>query len=367
MNTKQNYKRVLLLLNWYLPRLHRGIIDYAREHNWFLDFAHIGYFREIICSWHGDAVITDFDCGLEELKKRHIRIASCTSGESVARYADCIVCADEQEIGKIAINYFLHKGFQNFAICSSKYRRKVFTEILEKTNLCVEVIKLGDLISGNISEVKQQLLSLKRPCALLGENDWIASRIFHLATEAGLRIPDDLAILGVGNDELTCGSTFVPLSSVDTRLYERGQRLAEALDRILDGGPTGEVIHVAPATLVVERQSSALYAVEDREMRKIIHYLTANAGTPLRITDLAKHFHRSESALYRMFMKKIGLSPKQLLLNIRLDLARRLLLDTDQKIFAIAEESGFSTLSAFYEVFRQTYGVPPEQWRKNHR
>lgn len=364
---EKQHKRVLLLLNFYDPRLHRGIVDYARMHPWDLETAYPRFLKESARNWRGDAIITDMEYNLLQLKKIGVKIAVPT--EALAEHADCIVCPDEVRIGVIAAEYFIHKGFSHFASCSGTLRGRAFQTRLKQSGYsAIPIVETYPYITRKkMKNSTARLVDLPRPCAIFCENDKEAGHVVNLALEAGLRVPEDLSVLGVGNDDLLCNSTAVSLSSVETRLYERGFRLAEALDRILDGRENKIIQRLEPTQKVIERKSTGLYAIEQPQLREMIQWLTVHAATPVQIADLAAQFHLSVSAVYRTFMNHLGISPKKLLLDARMDIARRLLLDTDDKISSIAEEAGFPTAASFFAAFHKVHSSTPQVWRKLNR
>lgn len=229
----KQHKRILLLLNFYYPRLHRGIMDYARTHQWDIETPYPRYLEESARNWRGDAIITDMDYYLPQLRKRGVRIA--VPAETLAEKADCTVCSDEEKIGSIAADYFLHKGFSHFAFCSGTARGKAFQEKLRRHGYsAIPIAGTYPYMTEKRLRNRMELLKkLPRPCAIFCENDRESGHVVNLALDAGLRVPEDLSVLGVGNDDLLCNSSAISLSSVETRLYERGLRLAEALDRVL--------------------------------------------------------------------------------------------------------------------------------------
>ena len=363
----KSYKRVLLLLSIYMPRLHRGIVDYARAHDWNLEVAYSGYLKESARSWKGDGVITDCAYYLEQLRKRGVRIASLIA--PLAGKADCTVCPDDQKIGELAAEYFRHKGFLNFACTAATPRGNAFKERLQRYGHSVHMIptRFPCSTESSLQRSLKRLRALPHPCALFCENDRDANLMLNLAQNIELLIPSEISILGVGNDDLLCNSKRISLSSVETRLYERGLRIAEELDRVLDGYPQQEILRIAPSKTVIERMSSGSYAVNHPVLCDMIQWLTARAATPVQISDLADAFHLSVSAVYRTFMNHLGISPKKLLLEARMDIAHRLLLDTDEKISSVSEEAGFPTSAAFFETFRRLHSCTPEAWRKGNR
>lgn len=180
-------------------------------------------------------------------------------------------------------------------------------------------------------------------------------------------MPDGIAVVGVGNEELICTTSSPPLSSIETRLYLRGLRAAEELDRVMEGAPPrDEPILVEPGQ-VVERASSDFFAVGDRQLRKMLEYLRKHAASPVQVAGLARRFRMSESKIYRLFRSGIGLSPKEFLTDVRLNLARTRLVDSDDTIVTVAAECGFPSPGALFELFRARCGQTPADWREANR
>ena len=213
----------------------------------------------------------------------------------------------------------------------------------------------------------ERLAQLPAPCALFCNNDWESVSALNAADLAGIPVPDGIAVVGVGNEELICTTSSPPLSSIETRLYLRGLRAAEELDRVMEGAPPrDEPILVEPGQ-VVERASSDFFAVGDRQLRKMLEYLRKHAASPVQVAGLARRFRMSESKIYRLFRSGIGLSPKEFLTDVRLNLARTRLVDSDDTIVTVAAECGFPSPGALFELFRARYGQTPADWREANR
>ena len=212
------------------------------------------------------------------------------------------------------------------------------------------------------------LKALPAPCALFCENDWDAADAVNAAIWNGLRIPSSLAILGGGNNALVCNAPAIPISSVDFRYYELGQRVAEEMDRILDGEKIDpEPLHFPPSPLVVERRSTDFFAVSNLKLTKILELLRRNAERKISLHEVAKQFALSDSALYKLCVRNLGISPKEFLLEQRLSRVRELLLSTRQTMEEIAENCGFPTPGAMFSAFRKTFQMSPGEWRRNNK
>lgn len=363
----KGHKTVMLALGWRIETLVRGIADYAREHRWHLVFQNGGDFERDLRNWRGDGLI----CALPE------EILSCRSWENTAivslitlrnfPFPYRMIREDDYAVGGIAAEYFLKRGYRNFAAYSISRRCEGFRETLEKHG-CTCICS-GTMFNRDQQELARWLKALPAPCALFCENDWDAADAVNAAIWNGLRIPSSLAILGGGNNALVCNAPAIPISSVDFRYYELGQRVAEEMDRILDGEKIDpEPLHFPPSPLVVERRSTDFFAVSNLKLTKILELLRRNAERKISLHEVAKQFALSDSALYKLCVRNLGISPKEFLLEQRLSRVRELLLSTRrQTMEEIAENCGFPTPGAMFSAFRKTFHMSPGEWRRNNK
>ncbi len=359
-------KTVLCALNYYTLREMRGIIDYAGTAGWHLEIPEALYLKETLRRWTGDGIITDIPLE-RRYKTQGIKTVSILR-YNTGQYADCFVLPDNRELGRKAAEYFLRHGYRNFVVCSEPLGRDHGFE--QEINLHGhQVVRVGPFTQAGtpFKEFEGVFEKIKCPCGVFCNNDLVAVRFLNAALAHGLRVPEDVAVLGVGNEELYCRATNPPLSSINSRLYERGRRAALELDRLFQGGPaTAEPILIAPAD-VIERGSTNFYAVDNSQVREMINYVLANAAGPLNISDLSGLFYKTESAIYRCFLKALGVTPKDFLTEVRLTLARNRLIETNDKLTVIAEECGFPNDGAMYAAFRKHCGQTPLEWRSRNR
>jgi LacI family transcriptional regulator len=368
-------KTVLLALAWHLERLMQGVVDYAKVHDWHLVIHRGGDFKKVLYRWRGEGIITSFwNAYTEEdteriLTARNMKTTKLISLVPVKNSCDScrIVREDDYAIGKLAADYFVNCGHRNFAAYSDSLRMIGFCDQLYSRDInfhCYAPNRSGE----DESQLTDWLRALPKPCAIFCENDWDAAELINTAIWAKLTIPDELAILGVGNDALICQATPISLSSIDSRLYELGKTAAAELDEFIDGKESPEnVLLLKPNSLVVERQSTHFYAVENPVLRKMINYFRKNATSHVSITDVARKFHISESAFYKLFVRNLEISPKQFLLEQRLRIACDFLLNNSAcTMDEIAWQSGFPTACAMFSAFQKRFGTSPGNWRKNN-
>lgn len=368
---KRHAKTVLFAKNFYLQQELRGIVDYAREHGWQLEMPQMFSLRSHIRNWRGDGYLTDTGSGVEPLHDAGVRVVGLSLDPVLKRFADGIVAPDNLRIGVVAAEYFLRRGHRNFAVCTDCYGRdRAFEERIAQDGFRAVRLSMPRYFRSpqTIDLLAGKLVRLPRPCAVFCNNDWEAAAIFNAAALARRKVPEEIALIGVGNEELLCTATEPRLSSVETRLYERGFFAARMLDRMMEEGPPvkPEQLLIAPAG-VIERGSSNGFAVADIRLRRLLNLLEKNAARPVRIADLARRCHFGESTFYRRCVSALGVSPKRLLVELRLGLACSRLLDSDDTIAVIAEECGFPSSGALFEQFRQCYGCTPAEWRAGRK
>src|SRR5262249_29800449 len=157
----------------------------------------------------------------------------------------------------------------------------------------------------------------------------------------GLRVPDEVAVIGVDNDEFLCHLSSPPLSSVNTGAERVGYEAAALLDRLMAGGrpPTAPIL--LPPVGVVVRSSTDVVASEDRELAELIRFVRDNACGGLRVEEALRRSSLSPSTMQRRFKALLGRTPKQEILRVQLERAKQLLAETDLTVAEVAAKCGF--------------------------
>ncbi len=361
------HRTVMLVLGWRVDEIQRGVADYAREHRWHLVIHNGPEFERDIGNWRGDGMICALECDLvERLLDKKTHVVSLVIKEKGFQFAGYrFVREDDEEIGRIAAEYFMKRGFSHYAAYSVSHRAERFVRELQ--NAGYSCIQIPESFQHDQERLADWLKKLPAPCALFCENDWDAAEAVNAAIWNGIRIPEDLAILGVGNDFLICHAPAIPISSVDCRYYELGRRAAYELDRMLDGNGSsadnGKIIPIAPDPLVAERKSSEFFAVSNQKLTAILEYMRCHAQERQTVREISEKFYLSEAALYKLFMRNLGISPKKFLLERKLRKAAELLRTTNRTMVGIADDCGFATPGAMFSAFRSEFGCTPGEWR----
>jgi LacI family transcriptional regulator len=195
-------------------------------------------------------------------------------------------------------------------------------------------------------------------------SDSRAQRVLEACGRAGVMIPDQVAVIGSGNDETICEFCDPPLSSVVPGYRQVGYEAARMLDRLMRGA----VAPSAPLYLkplgVVTRQSTDVIAVEDPDTAAAVRFIREHACDGVRVQDVAEHCLLSRTELKRRFRRFLGRSVLDQIVRDRLNRAAQLLADTELPIAQIARLSGFSNQQRMGVVFRAKLGITPAQYRK---
>jgi LacI family transcriptional regulator len=177
-------------------------------------------------------------------------------------------------------------------------------------------------------------------------------------------VPDEVAVIGVDNDEILCNLSSPPLSSVDINTQQVGYEAAALLERMMAGRSAPKQPLLLAPHGVVSRESTDVLATEDRELAAAIRHIREHACEGLRVKDFAKWTNLSRREMERRMRKLIGRSPKEEITRIQLERAKRLLTETDLAAGVIGEKCGFVEPKYFSQVFHTKIGLPPGAYRR---
>ena len=217
--------------------------------------------------------------------------------------------------------------------------------------------------SRQIEDLGDWLVTLPRPVGILATDDNHAWRLIEAARREGLRVPDDVAVVGVSNDEWFCPFGDPPISSATLNQEAVGYEAARVLHRMLSTGQaeTGMTL-VEPGEIVI-RASSEVFAVSDPLVSRALRFIWTEAEQDYKVGTLLRHLHVSRSVLYRRFEAIGRASPAVELRLARLARAKKLLLRSAETMTEIAAACGFEHVSQLSREIRRATGRSPTQFR----
>jgi LacI family transcriptional regulator len=300
------------------------------------------------------------------------------------------VSANSEQVSKMAGEYLLKKKFAHFAFFGitqarwSAERLEHFSHYLDKSGYQIHVFKekqvpltndlipftrlwINTAVSTGQHKLIKWLQELPKPVAILASCDIFACHLINVAKEIGLNIPDEIAILGVNNDNAICNICDPPLSSIAFNFKKAGYNAAKLLDKIISGQETmqGQCVEIQP-THVETRGSTDVFAIDDPDIVQAMRYIRQNSNAPLQVEAIANHVYMSKRSLQLKFHKVAGKSIHDEIVQAHFEIAKALLIETNLPIDEIAARSGFHYTSNMRRAFKKITGMLPQKYRQQH-
>lgn len=367
----------------YHRKILRGIGAYALEvGNWSL------YIEEEplhklpdLNHWQGDGIIMSF--WIRSLAKAACKPKLPTVG--IEGRGPCYdpswripsFGTDDAAIGRLGAQHLIERGFTRLAFCGfpsspwypwSAERAAGFQQYGKEQGLpCVIHTGRHTTVRKWIDiqhELTVWLESLEKPVGLMAANDARARHVLEACRAIGLRVPEDVAVLGVDNDEVMCELTDPPLSSIEHGAGALGYQAAALLDRLMDGKKAGRLKTLVPPKEVVSRRSTDILAIADPDVAAAMVYIHNNSCSPIRIADVVAAVGVSRSTMETKFKAVTGRTMHNEIQRLQIDRVRSLLATTDLPIKQIAIMAGFAHIHYMTTIFHQSTGWTPAEYRK---
>lgn len=385
-------RRVLLLLGVYYSDLHEGIARYAREAHWELNI-HYNKAGFPPVWWRGDGIIglitnpKDYTAlrlypklPLVDLSKGWVTNAMPArlrrAGKSVPR-----VLYDNVAIARLAADHFFRRGYKHLAFLNTgnywmeTEQRDELRRITQQANVVFHEIPYHGHFSRHATHPAQTARSafrwlcraiddLPKPIGLFAGGDDTSLQVLSACEHMSLRVPDDVAILGYGNEPLICDNAAVPLSSVDIDLVTQGYEAARLLDHLMNGKAPPPAPILIPPKGVVTRMSTNILAVPNPKVARALHFIWEHYAKPIQVRDVVASSGLSRRHLEKAFKQQLHRSIGEEITSQRIAHARHLLATTGLKTNEIALLSGFSSLLHLARAFKRTTGMRPSEFRK---
>lgn len=290
-----------------------------------------------------------------------------------------------ETLSRLAADHFLQRGFTHFAYCGfpgvpfSDYRAKAFVEYLAQHDYQADVFACSHLprtagLAAIEAHVMRQsallarwLRGLPKPVGLMACNDMRAMQVLAVCSENGVAVPDDVAVLGVDNDDVQCELANPPLSSIDPNVARIGYEAAALLHRLIRGEhPSPPRLLVEPAG-VITRRSTDVLAIPDRDAAEAVRLLREHACDGMEVETILSRLSVSRSTLERWFRKWLGRSPSAEIVRVRLHRVKELLAGTDLPLEEIARVAGFHYVESMCRIMKRTAGQTPGEFRQQSR
>jgi LacI family transcriptional regulator len=358
----------------------KGISHYARIHGpWMFltkhDFYHGGSHRPPSGKDLIDGAIVREASEKEMAKIQELGIPLVVACHLSATLPCPHVITDCEQVGRMAAAHFIDSGFRHFAFCGTgelfwnQCRRQSFAAAVAAAGYETHVYPYPAAAKNRLWNREQVILAdwlatLPKPIAILACTDDRARDLMEACGIAGLRVPEEVAILGVDNDELACNMTAVPISSVAFNLEQAGYEAAELLDRLMQGKKPKSTKIVVRPTHIEERRSTDILAVDDPYVAQAIRFIQAHANQPLQVADVARELAISERNLYDRFQRTLGKSVFDEITRVRIAKISWMLETTHLSVKEISTIMGMPDDKHLSRYFQGHKGMSPLAWRK---
>ncbi|MGC1273355.1 MAG: DNA-binding transcriptional regulator [Planctomycetaceae bacterium] len=365
--------------NAYARGLLAGIVRYARELHppWSIRLVEQGrgdpppaWLR----NWKGDGIVARIET---QTIARAVKATGLPVVDvSAARHVPGVpwVETDDGAIAKLAAEHLLERGFRHFGFCGepgfnwSNWREAAFVRSLRDAGHACEVFDTPSQSrrAHEREAMARWIARLPKPAGVMACYDIRAQQLLDACRDAGVAVPDEIAVIGVDNDELLCDLSMPPLSSVVPDSRRAGYEAARLLDQLLAGRKVPAEPVLVPPLGVATRQSTDVLAIDDRDVAQAIRFIREHACDGIAVSDVLRVVPLSRRAFEKRFLDRLGRTPHQEILRLKIARAEQLLTETDLSLAAIAERTGFRHAEYLSVAFKRATGRTPGQHRTAH-
>ena len=371
-------KKIALCMDlddYYEHGIARGVVRYAKH---VADWQLYGYgwmFRPVadLEYWRGDGIIARVESEGDAQRLSSLGLPVVDVAGAYTRAGFTQVNNDDYATGVQAGRYLLSCGFKRFAYCGvrdtgwSGKRLAGFRDTVASKGVDLGIFdeSLPWWEKPDDSDhLREWLTRLNRPLGIFACNDTAGVKITELCRRIGVRVPEEVAVLGVDNEDILCELSLPSLTSIELDCDAIGYEAAKLLDGLIEGTSQAprEAVLIPPLELS-ERESTKVFTSEDNLVKQAVDYIRAHATSGINVQDVLEEVAASRRSLEKRFKNEMGRTLYEEIVRSRIEHAKILLRSTNLTVADVAAESGFGSLQRFYSRFRQWNGSSPAAFR----
>ncbi len=364
----------------------QGIAEYAKAYGpWTFHHEERAFDDPLpagLKKWKPDGIIARITTPPLARQLHRLAVPTVDLYEQQYRQRHARVLVDNRAIVRLAVDHLRECGLQHFAYVGfpglrfSAERARLFAECVGLWRFAAHIYVPPS--SGNATRLAAieatalrqadalaaWLARLPKPVGILGCNDMRAQQVLSVCGERGIAVPDEVAVVGIDNDEVRCELAAPSLTSVDPNAYRIGYEAAALLHRMLRAQRRARSdILVEPAG-VLRRRSTDVLAFTDPGVAELLRHIRDQACKGLSPQRLVQHTGLSRATLDRWFLKTLGRTPHAEIVRVQMQRVRELLATTDLPLKQVARLAGFPHVETMYRAFRRATGQTPAEYRR---
>jgi LacI family transcriptional regulator len=368
----------------YGRALLRGVSQYIREHEPWDVYLEQRSLQDPLPPWMGrwggDGIISRASTPASAREVLRTGIPAVDLNDQVKSVGLPQIHSDHAAIARMAADHLIERGFRHFAFFGfpvfqwSVRRGEAFAEhvraaghtffenkVTRRASWGHQQVSWQEEITGVARWVKR----LPKPLGMFAGCDTRGKQLLDACRLARVAVPEEVAVIGVDNEELACELALPPLSSVIPDAFRVGYEAAALLRRLMDGGEAPEPLRYIPPLGVVTRQSTDATAILDPRVAAAMSFIREHACGGIGVEDVLEHVLVSRSALQQLFRRYLDKTIHDAIIDVRLQRAKQLLSETELPLAAIAQRTGFAYDTYLSIVFKRETGRTPSDYRRD--
>jgi LacI family transcriptional regulator len=330
--------------------------------------------------WDGDGIISRASTPKSARQVLRTGIPTVDLNDQVKDLGLPQIHSDHAGIARMAAAHLMDRGFRHFAFFGfpvfewSVRRGEAFAQCVREAGHSFYENEVTPRASWGhqqasweeeIIGVSEWVKGLPKPLGMLAGNDTRGKQLLDACRLAGVAVPEEVAVIGVDNEEIACKLALPPLSSVIPDAFRVGYEGAALLDLLMQGRPAPEPLRYIPPLGVVTRQSTDVTAIPDPRVAGAMSFIREHACEGIGVEDVVDHVLVSRSVLQQMFRQILDKTIHDAITDVRIQRVKQLLAETDLPLTAIAQRTGFSYDTYLSIVFRRETGRTPSAYRRD--